>query len=399
MNLIVYKKEKDNSKKYLENYLNYLVGFEKIVSDINLKPFSSENLNDEEKNCLKDICCANFFEEVTEGEFLSVFRNIASAFCKQLNITQVPTIKMEIYNNLKKFGTVNKYGALTDKNEICLFVPSKEIRKQIGESVTFLHLDMLNVIIHELLHIVANAKQYKALKSCLDDHDFLINESKFADLPSVDQMLVWQGLASDIISSNGKNSNDLYEFSFEELYVRINTLKYIQQLKQEVLIPQNVRDEISCYLNYMIFDECYYGCDAIFDFYCETNETMFKYLNKVDKNLNNALIEDLKNLKIYLEKTADKAIKNYLSIRIKDLEKEKMFLYNYYKQNNKNLIKEDNKYILNYLYYYYINEGQNKKAQDILSFNLKTSDLSTVLQNLLFAKKERKKLKNIDKEK
>lgn len=94
MNLIVYKKEKDNSKKYLENYLNYLVGFEKIVSDINLKPFSSENLNDEEKNCLKDICCANFFEEVTEGEFLSVFRNIASAFCKQLNITQVPTIKM-----------------------------------------------------------------------------------------------------------------------------------------------------------------------------------------------------------------------------------------------------------------------------------------------------------------
>ena len=377
----------DYVEKYLMSYNNDEINQPEATEDIN-------TLTDEEINCIIDACASNFFEEFTDSEINVIYKNITRAFSKLIGVA-TPKIGVITKSVDKAKRGEHEFGRLVQKDRIEIFLPTKEERQAGIFCAPYLQLDILNAIIHELYHIKVNNKIYNALGKCAtyNNQCLHINSEKFLHLTNVEQVLLWQNLALEMSNLKGSSFKEYYDYGLEEVYVRINTILQIEKIFELNKLSQQNKDEIIKYLNFMLFEEYYNGVSEYAVMGEKVNQKLFKAMQH-NKNKNESLCNDLSNLYDYIQSNAMKGINDYLSLRINKLQAQELNLLEILEQNGLTdlKIKEDNKYVLNYLYALYYKQGDIKKANQIASYNLKMSDLSCVLKNAMYTHKIKKQV-------
>ena len=394
MKLLKLKKDKNSFINDVNNFVeDYLPKFDdKIIKAYN-QPKQVEDLTDEQLHCLIDACDPRLYEDVTDSELRGIYKNVISAYSMLLNV-KTPDLLYEVKSASKLSNGEIEFGRLIDNSKVQIFVPPKEEREDGVLFAPFLHLDIVNAIIHELYHIKANNKIIKDVKNCLikDGESYKLDVQEFENLPNVDQLLVWQNLALEICGTKFKKYEDYYNFGVEENFVRINTLMQMEKIQDMSNASQLIRDEITKYLNYLLYDEYYNGITD-YKIYCEKlNKKIADSLQKVRKN--NPLAEQLLNEYNYIQTVSMRGFIDYLDVRIKHIDEQKYSLIEIL--NNRGIegikIKENNSYILNCLYALYYSQKNYKKAEQILSINSRTNDYISAIHNARFAKKLRKQM-------
>ena len=401
-------KDEDYILKNVKEYIEFLYGKEGLVDKSSEQNAKEYNFSPEFKRDLTNICNAEYVYGLSDEELQALVASLTKDFCGLFGITKVPNISVEYIKNRRKFIKQDLQACLEENGNVFVYSLSQKAR-QTGERINFFNFEILNSVIHELMHIVVHDKLLQGIKQCVykKNDQYQINTKAFLKLDKITQYILWQKLTECVILSEKKNLLKkltqcvdmhikkhgmwLYRYGFEEIYIRANTMLLIQELSKKKFIPQSEKQGLMHYINYTLFEDAYYGTNTF-----EVYNNMVRELFTEKLEFSNGygykvkIIKDLLALKEDVAQPSSEYCASYIAEATRSLQKEKNALKKQYnslvESNGVNLpLIEDkvgNYEVLKYLYAVYMLTEQKQSASQCRKENLKYGDIANCITSI-----------------